>query len=490
MLSKTIIWWQHNKGLLLLLLLLVVLRIPHFNRPLSKHHDFNNAVILINAVSWQQAGGGAAFAYTPLMNFQGESNKLLENGPHIDAEHNHVYLSFGAGWYVLPYFVFESLHMSPTPAALEILNILIGMLTTLLLYRLLLHWLQHKKSALLMTAFFTLMPAPLWYMGHSYVTTGIMLPLLLWILRLWQIASTKQLSLFQLLQLFTAFVLLLYIDWLPVFVGFSMAAWALWKSFRQPQYHAVWITCGLAVATGICLVFTQFASYLGWEQVWQYWQSRSAERSMGTAGNTTIQLVLQAGKHLLSGYFPLFIVAAIIGIKKLPSSTTSVLKHWSTWALCAVLLYNLLLFNWSALHEFAWMAFGLVFCLWLFLHYGEALLSTAATWVRAVMVVSLLAFYIINLPGPKNIRGEPYNAQQTIASRIQQKIPADAIILSNHQAPKIIEWYSKRTFNFAANEQAAQSIANSKSATVYWALFNGEELLLIKQLTVRSATAN
>lgn len=483
MVSKAIIWWQHNKGLLLLLLLLVVLRIPHFNRPLSKHHDFNNAVILINAVSWQQAGGGSAFSYTPLMNFQGASNKLIENGPHIDAQHNHVYLSFGAGWYVLPYFVFQTLHISPSAAALEILNILIGLLTTLLLHRLLLQWLNNKKTALLFTAFFTLMPAPLWYMGHSYVTTGIMLPLVLWILRLWQIAATRPLSLFQLLQLFTAFVLLLYIDWLPVFVGCGMGAWALWKSIRQPQYHAIWITCGLAVATGICIVFTQFATYLGWQQVWQYWQSRSAERSMGTAGFTSIQLVWQTVKHLLSGYFPLFVVAAFIWIKKIPASTASVWKHWSTWALCAVLLYNMLLFNWSALHEFAWMAFGLVFCLWLFLHFGETLLSSSSAWIRAVMFVSVLAFYIINLPGPKNIRGEPYNAQQTIASRILQQVPADAVIVSNHNGPKIIEWYCQRSFNFASDIKEAKSIATKKQEAIYWLHFNGEQLLQIEKVS-------
>jgi hypothetical protein len=68
-------WW--------LLLLLVVLRIPTLDRPLSKHHDFNNAVVLINAVSWQQAGGGNKFCFTPVMNFQGQSNKLLEKGYHI-----------------------------------------------------------------------------------------------------------------------------------------------------------------------------------------------------------------------------------------------------------------------------------------------------------------------------------------------------------------------------------------------------------------------
>ena len=142
-------WIQRNRALILLVGLLLIVRIPHFNRPLSKHHDFNNAVMLINAASWQQGGGGASFWFTPLMNFQGEQNKLLERGPHIDTNSNHTYISYGPGFFMLPYFVFQALHIPPSPAVLELLNILLGLATMLLLYHLLHNWLNNKRTALM-----------------------------------------------------------------------------------------------------------------------------------------------------------------------------------------------------------------------------------------------------------------------------------------------------------------------------------------------------
>lgn len=269
MYQRLTIWWQQYKGLLLLLLLLLLLRVPHFNRPLSKHHDFNNAVILINAVSWQQAGGGAAFAYTPVMNFQGESNKLLENGPHIDANGNHVYLSFGPGWYVLPYFIFTSLHITPSPAALEIISIVIGLLTVVLLYALLYQWLQHKPMVLITTAFFALMPGPLWYMGHSYVTTAIMLPLVLCFFYLWYKAdqANANMNIGYQFCISVCIVALMYIDWIAAFLAAGFGIWAWSNRNRIASGHTLFFTAALSAATGILLIGWQFAQHVGWPQV-------------------------------------------------------------------------------------------------------------------------------------------------------------------------------------------------------------------------------
>ena len=54
----------------------LLVRLPNFNRPVSKHYEFNTAVILINIISWRQAGGGNHFYYTPVMNFQHTGDKL------------------------------------------------------------------------------------------------------------------------------------------------------------------------------------------------------------------------------------------------------------------------------------------------------------------------------------------------------------------------------------------------------------------------------
>src|SRR5687767_9329605 len=90
---------------LLLFMVSVLLRLPNLNRPLSKHHEYNTAVILVNIESWRQAGGGNLFHYIPLLNFQNPGDKRPENLPNIDSKGNMLYLSFAPGWYVIPYFI-------------------------------------------------------------------------------------------------------------------------------------------------------------------------------------------------------------------------------------------------------------------------------------------------------------------------------------------------------------------------------------------------
>src|SRR5450755_4635011 len=102
--------WIQNRtqalGLVLLLFIFsVFIRLPNLNRPISKHYEFNTAVIMINIISWRQGGGGDQFHYTPVMNFQHPGDKLPPNNLFIDKNGNSVYLSFGPGWYVIPYFV-------------------------------------------------------------------------------------------------------------------------------------------------------------------------------------------------------------------------------------------------------------------------------------------------------------------------------------------------------------------------------------------------
>jgi len=47
------------------------------------------------------------------------------------------------------------------------------------------------------------------------------------------------------------------------------------------------------------------------------------------------------------------------------------------------------------------------------------------------------------------------------AKKISASIPANATVFVNMQNPKIIEWYSQRTFNYAPTKDAAIRIADS-----------------------------
>ena len=76
---------KSNQAVFLLILffvLSVVIRLPHLDRPLSKHHEFNPAVILMGLESWKEAGGPEKFNYIPLLTYQNAADTLLEKGPY------------------------------------------------------------------------------------------------------------------------------------------------------------------------------------------------------------------------------------------------------------------------------------------------------------------------------------------------------------------------------------------------------------------------
>jgi hypothetical protein len=447
--------------LLLLLLFLVLLRLPSINRPVSKHHEFNTAVILINTESWDQAEGGKAFNYTPLLNYQGSSNHPLEKGAHLDAKGNHVYLSFGAGWYVLPWFVFKSFSLSFTPLNLRILSIIAGLLTVLLLYRLIWVATADKRIAFSSTAIFSLLPAPLWYCGIGYVTTAIMLPFVIGMLLAWQkIEKSRDIrKTLPIAQLIGCGLITCYFDWSGVFLLASFGLWSLLNSFKNRNFLIVAILSFIAAISGVLLVLWQFASYLGWEQVLSYWKSRFTDRSSGNGEMPFFTMVLYIGKNIITGFLPLAIVI-YFGFKKSTYKTIHLKASWTFWALAAALFYNLLFFNWSALHEFAWMLPGMLLVIFLAVNFFKRLPAKALKGITsATILFSLVIYYIINLPGEKSISGDRYDSRQKTAEIIRSKVNDSIPVFINTNADKILEYYCKRTFTSAGNLREAFKVA-------------------------------
>ncbi|CAN5399109.1 hypothetical protein BH10BAC3_BH10BAC3_11450 [soil metagenome] len=452
-----------DKKLWLLLLILVALRLPNINRPLSKHHEFNTAVILINAESWEQAGGGKQFSYTPLLTYQGKANHLLEKGWHIDAKGNHVYLSFGAGWYALPYFLFKALHVRFTPLSLRILSIIIGLLTTIMLYWLLMNISGAREHALAGTILFVLLPAPLWYCGISYVTTAIMLPMVIGILYQWHSfeISVDNINIKRLFIFFLLGILLCYFDWLAVFLYVTIALWAIFKARRNSRYLWISFIAAISVIAGVVIVLWQFANYLGWAQVLHYWQSRFSDRSTDTSAYSFSTMTWMIVRNLLIGFLPMFLLIAFAWVRKNTNKKTQKIS-WPIWALAAIIPYNGIFFNWSAMHEFAWLAFALFASLASSI-YILPLFNTRELkqLLFTTTVLSLLQYYIINLPGNVSWKGERYDQQMQLGNWIRQHADSALPIFTNISNDKVVEFYSKRTFNTVASLHEAITLANS-----------------------------
>jgi hypothetical protein len=452
-------WIVSNKHILLLMLVTVLVRMPNLDRPLSKHHEYNAAVTLINAQSWGQAGGASKFAYTPLMNYQGYANKVWEEGPHVDSLHNHLYISIGPGAFVLPYLFFKVFHLPISPLGLQILNLVFSLWGIWLFYRLILQVTGHRGNAVNASAIYALLPSVLWYTGNGYVNTAIMLPLVILILMRWhkidlqkgKVKPSQQVYLLLLL------ILLTWFDWFAFFLGCTMTLWALLRARKSKGYLVTAAVVAVGVAAGVFLVLFQYAGYFGWDHVLDYWKARFVDRSTDTSRFSFLQMLLMCIRNLVSGYLPVLLLLPIAFIKRI--SVTEMAISWPFWALLSVIPYNGLFFNWSAEHEFAWLAFGLMAVLYIGVYLLPTLSSTMKKWLVGLSIlVSFGIYLVINRPGEKSWKGDLYAGQMHLGSWISQHVDASIPIFTNFPNDKITEYYSRRTFTAAPDVKTAQSI--------------------------------
>lgn len=55
----------------------LVIVMPNLGRPLSKHHEYNAAMVLMGVEAWMEKGGPGWSGYTPLLNYTHEGDLFI-----------------------------------------------------------------------------------------------------------------------------------------------------------------------------------------------------------------------------------------------------------------------------------------------------------------------------------------------------------------------------------------------------------------------------
>jgi hypothetical protein len=257
--------------------------------------------------------------------------------------------------------------------------------------------------------------------------------------------------------LFILLILLTLLDWFSFFLGGTMALWALLRVKRSKTFLITNAVCSVGVVVGIFLVLWQFAGYFGWENVANYWKSRFMDRSTDTSRYSFLEMLMMCGRNLVSGYLPVLLLLPIAFIKR--KTANGIAITWPMWALISVIPYNGLFFNWSAEHEFAWLAFGLMAALYVGIYLLPGFSIRMKNWVVGLSIfVSLGIYLVINRPGERSWRGNFYSEQMQLGGWIDRHVDPSIPIFFNLPNYKITEYYSRRTFTNAADMETAQSI--------------------------------
>jgi hypothetical protein len=444
----------------------VLVRLPNLDRTISKHHEFNTAMVLINMESWRQAGGGSRFHFVPLQNFQHSGDKLPDKSLFaVDSTGNAMYLSFGPAWFILPYAVYELLGLAVKPLYLQLINLLFNLTALFVLFDLLCLLMPATEKdkyamACLGCFFFLFSPCVLWYLGNGYTNVGIMMPLVIlffrWLLPL--LNQTSKFSLQRLLPISLLVLILVYFDWFILGACGVTVAWLLIRTKKHPGQVKLAAALALSCALGVSLLFWQFASHAGWPAVTSYWKSRFGSRSVLNI-SSSVELAKYFVQNIATAYLPLILM--LIGLVMARSKKT-VWRFSGNEKLfiglygASALLYNLVLFEWSAEHEY-----GVI-------PWSPLLAYLAAKWMqsgthrpqvrKAALVLffaaALAQYYFINRPGRISREGTPYVSYRSFGDSLRQVPPDYKIFIDLKQDP-MIEFYAGRNLTLVDSRDSA-----------------------------------
>jgi len=479
-------------AVLLLFALSLFIRFPNINRPISKHYEFNTAVIMINIISWRQAGGGDQFHYTPVMNFQHAGDKLPPNNLFIDRSGNSVYLSLGPGWYLISYFFYQLFHLPAEPVYLEILNLVFHLITVLLFFYLMEKLIPsiRPRKYLMVTAgccFMIFSPGILWFLGNGYSTVSIMLPFVLAMLlfELPMMEDPEKITSGRLFILGLLMMTIVYIDWFALFLCFGSLIFSMIKYKQHRKYRALVLTLFLSVFLGVSLIFFQFASYMGGEAVMHYWMSRSFERSMDLAGLSFTKRLSLLFIYFITSFLPLLL---LLGISYFRRWRNKIVPGWTETEILFIqlstvtlILYNLVLFNWSTDHEYPILPWAILLSFVTARLMGEIKSQQTVRLLLALfLVLSVAQYYWINRPGPIARDGLAYNSFKNLGESLRQ-IPADYTICINLEQNPMVEYYAGRNIFIAPDSLSVKKLLKELGIKkAVWVTHNGYQLEKIR----------
>ncbi len=277
---------KHLAILLLAFLLSVLVRAPHIGRPLSFHHEYCTAMVLIFLHNWQD-GGFHEHLGAPTWNFATEADRHVYPGSYAFATRDgyFYYLSFPPLAYYPPHVLFSLTGMELHQTPLTWMNMALHLLTLICLFQTMRicldRWQPCEGIALVAAVLYLFMPASLWFHGNFYMSDIFIQPV-------WALHLLASVCLFlrpgpRRSGSFWAYGLTLgaavYSYWLGLSIAAANVA-ALFLLRRDRAFRKqVLIVTAVAVLVPLLLFITQYAAVIGLEELGTYFWYRFQDRA-------------------------------------------------------------------------------------------------------------------------------------------------------------------------------------------------------------------
>jgi len=461
------------KLVLILFAISVIIRIPNIDRPISKHHEFNVAFFLIPMEIWEKEGV-KTHCYIPPYSYFGENDKNITSPIGVQAgikNGTNYYLSFPSFSYLLPYFIFQCLHLEISALNLQIFNLSMHLILILFLYKTLLLIFRKKNAALIGSALYLFAPGPLWFHGNAY--THHVLSVLFLVLTLYyavKLSQAQKSKKTDYIYLAISLTCLLFTEWIGFLLVFTIGIIVLLKRFRNRSFNKAFLFMIIISLIVFGALYIQYNSFIGWDNYIAYLSNRFEVRSTITNDETSIiSQIINLFKWYIISYgvwLALIAILLVLYFKKLDIVHTAN-KHWSTIMLFTlpIILYHFIFMGFTMSHDYSVLIDGIpmsLLCAFLVSKVDFFTLHSLK-FIGVLIVLSAGQYYFINRPGEFNHNGDRYDVYLKIGESIRENAKLDETIFikgCNYDIPATnpqIMFYAKR--NFVAVERKADAIS-------------------------------
>lgn len=486
---------KYQGALLVIFVVSVLIRIPNFDRPLSKHHEFNAAMVLIGMDYWNENGGPSSSYYTPVLNYskQGDRNLDLQTSLLSDSKGNLIYASFGAGWFLYPYYFFKLFSFTPSPATLTIFNLILSLICMLLVFSISRKVFSEQDSysptkSLSVVFLYVLNPCILWYTGNGYVHEVMVLPFFLMQVNIFVdfIKKESAFSKGRLLLFFFVTVLGVFSDWLCIVWLMVTFIYAVKRVSAERKWVSYLLIAAVSGFFSILLVIFHYGYYLGIAEYVTALANRYQSRGMLNISIRSVgDILVKIVKHYLTSYLSLLLLLSLFaGLyfvklfkrQKIRVNLDSISRQILLLTFFTALVHHLIFVEFTSVHEYAVLKAAL------FLSLATGILLFVSNIPSKALllifcIVSISQYYYINRIGQISLNGDRYDYPKMTGKIIQKNaFENEVVFVDDSKMRPQISYYAKRTILNASTLERAKEILREqpgKSKGVWFDIDNG-----------------
>ncbi|MEY4875871.1 MAG: hypothetical protein RL708_1020 [Bacteroidota bacterium] len=373
--KRQIIKWT---VLVLLFGISLIIRKPLFNRALSDHHEWLTAHTLITFDIWNKKGI-ANCHYAPIYTYPLQSNKhILSLGGVNDKLGDGYYVSYPPFGFILPYFFIQTFNLPIAPWSLELFNLLLHFLGGLIIYHLIKNNTVTKKywlhpAALAAFIAYTFSASTLWFLCNAYFVDMQAQFFLIAVIYCWIKIQTSTIdkSKFKgyVFALVILYFCLCFTEWIGFLLGITFFIYTLINHSFYKNLRLLLMLLAMALSALLLTLF-MYAKIDGLTHLHQAiaekyisrsgWNNDAAESQLSIFSTEGINSIIH---HYKSNFAPLIkwlfvMILLVVGLHFSAKKTIKSILHKSEInllliAAMPILLHHILLFNFTAVHDFS-----------------------------------------------------------------------------------------------------------------------------------------